>query len=80
MVDADGTYRGGVIAPGINLSLEALYNAAARLPGFLFQKQKLMAFNKNLKGNWEINESSYAFRNILGLYRLDRRYRYAHQT
>ena len=32
VVDADGTYRGGVIAPGINLSLEALYNAAARLP------------------------------------------------
>ena len=32
VVDFDGTYRGGVIAPGINLSLEALYNAAARLP------------------------------------------------
>ena len=26
VVDFDGTYRGGVIAPGINLSLEALYN------------------------------------------------------
>ena len=26
------TYRGGVIAPGVNLSLEALYMAASRLP------------------------------------------------
>ncbi|WP_428333628.1 type III pantothenate kinase [Novosphingobium sp.] len=32
VIDADGTYKGGIIAPGINLSLEALVNAAARLP------------------------------------------------
>lgn len=32
VVDADGGYRGGVIAPGINLSIEALHRAAARLP------------------------------------------------
>ena len=32
VVDADGSYVGGVIAPGINLSLEALHKAAARLP------------------------------------------------
>ncbi len=32
VVDADGSYVGGVIAPGINLSLEALHQAAARLP------------------------------------------------
>jgi type III pantothenate kinase len=32
VVDAEGQYAGGVIAPGINLSLEALSNAAARLP------------------------------------------------
>ncbi|MBH68303.1 MAG: pantothenate kinase [Rhodospirillaceae bacterium] len=32
VVDENGAYSGGVIAPGINLSLEALYNAAARLP------------------------------------------------
>jgi type III pantothenate kinase len=32
VVDADGNYRGGVIAPGINLSLEALAMAAAKLP------------------------------------------------
>ena len=32
VVAADGAYVGGVIAPGINLSLEALHTAAARLP------------------------------------------------
>jgi type III pantothenate kinase len=32
VVDAAGTYHGGVIAPGINLSLEALNRAAAKLP------------------------------------------------
>ena len=32
VVDRDGAYLGGVIAPGINLSLEALHHAAARLP------------------------------------------------
>ncbi len=32
MVDKDGAYLGGVICPGINLSLEALHQAAAQLP------------------------------------------------
>ena len=32
VVDVDGAYVGGVIAPGINLSLEALHHAAAQLP------------------------------------------------
>lgn len=32
MVDEVGSYRGGVIAPGINLALEALHQAAASLP------------------------------------------------
>jgi type III pantothenate kinase len=32
IVNKDGAYLGGVIAPGINLSLEALHQAAARLP------------------------------------------------
>lgn len=32
VVGADGSYLGGVIAPGINLSLEALHQAAAKLP------------------------------------------------
>ncbi len=32
VVDTDGAYVGGVIAPGVNLSLEALHMAAAALP------------------------------------------------
>ncbi|WP_333715116.1 type III pantothenate kinase [Yoonia sp.] len=32
VVASDGAYVGGVIAPGVNLSLEALHNAAAALP------------------------------------------------
>ena len=32
VVDAAGAYLGGVIAPGISLSIEALHQAAARLP------------------------------------------------
>lgn len=32
VVDEDGAYIGGVISPGVNLSLEALHQAAAALP------------------------------------------------
>ncbi|MEO8175133.1 MAG: type III pantothenate kinase [Sphingomicrobium sp.] len=32
VVDNSGGYKGGIIAPGINLSLDALVNAAAMLP------------------------------------------------
>ncbi|MEZ5708834.1 MAG: type III pantothenate kinase [Blastomonas sp.] len=32
VVDFSGAYKGGIIAPGINLSLDALVNAAAKLP------------------------------------------------
>lgn len=32
VVDEDGAYAGGVIAPGVNLSLEALHQGAAALP------------------------------------------------
>ena len=32
VVDGEGAYRGGIIAPGINLSLDALVTAAAKLP------------------------------------------------
>lgn len=32
VVDSDGAYIGGVIAPGVNLSLEALHMGAASLP------------------------------------------------
>ena len=32
VIDYHGTYKGGIIAPGINLSLDALVAAAAKLP------------------------------------------------
>lgn len=32
IVDFNGAYKGGIIAPGINLSLDALVTAAAKLP------------------------------------------------
>lgn len=32
VIDEEGSYLGGTIAPGINLSLEALHRAAAQLP------------------------------------------------
>ena len=32
LVAADGAFEGGAVAPGINLSLQALHEAAARLP------------------------------------------------
>ena len=38
VVDAEGGYIGGVIAPGINLSLEALHGAAAQLPRIAVEK------------------------------------------
>jgi type III pantothenate kinase len=38
VVDQEGRYYGGVIAPGINLSLEALHMAAAKLPRVAIRK------------------------------------------
>src|SRR3954465_8791149 len=32
VADFSGAYKGGIIAPGINLSIDALVNAAAKLP------------------------------------------------
>ncbi len=32
VIDAKGNYLGGVIAPGVNLSLEAMHSASAQLP------------------------------------------------
>ena len=46
VVAADGAYIGGVIAPGVNLSLEALHNAAAALPHVDIAKpQKVIGTN-----------------------------------
>lgn len=38
VVGADGGFEGGVIAPGINLSMQALHQAAARLPRIGIEK------------------------------------------
>jgi type III pantothenate kinase len=40
VVAADGGFEGGVIAPGINLSTEALHQAAAKLPRVAIQRPK----------------------------------------
>ncbi len=40
VVDEDGNYFGGVIAPGVNLSLDALHAAAAQLPRVAVQRPK----------------------------------------
>lgn len=46
VVDNDGNYIGGVIAPGINLSLEALHNATALLPRIVVEKpEKVIGTN-----------------------------------
>ena len=39
-VDSSGAYAGGIIAPGINLSLDALVNAAAKLPRIAIEAPK----------------------------------------
>ncbi len=38
VVNAKGDYIGGVLAPGVNLSLESLYKAAAKLPQVSIRK------------------------------------------
>lgn len=38
VIDAQGNYCGGVIAPGVNLSMEALHTAAAKLPKIGIEK------------------------------------------
>ena len=38
IVGADGGFEGGVIAPGINLSMQALHEAAAQLPRIAIEK------------------------------------------
>ncbi len=45
IVAADGGYDGGVIAPGINLSLDALYMGAAHLPRILIEKPQQVIGN-----------------------------------
>ncbi len=44
IISGDGRYKGGLIAPGINLSLDALHRAAAKLPEIAIkQPEKVIA-------------------------------------
>ncbi|MDC0093332.1 type III pantothenate kinase [Alphaproteobacteria bacterium] len=52
LVGEDGSYNGGIIAPGVNLSLEALYLAAARLPRVTL---KPLSSQKSIIGKNTIN-------------------------
>ncbi len=38
VIGADGGFEGGIIAPGINLSMQALHDAAAKLPRIAIQR------------------------------------------
>jgi len=40
VVTKNGSYNGGVIAPGVNISLKSLVNLADQLPSFKLKKQK----------------------------------------
>ena len=40
LIGPSGAYKGGIIAPGINLSLDALVNAAAKLPRIAIEEPK----------------------------------------
>ena len=40
VVTKSGIYNGGIIAPGVNLSLKSLISAADQIPAFLIKKQK----------------------------------------
>ena len=40
VVDTGGAYKGGIIAPGLNLSLDALVSAAAKLPRIAIEEPR----------------------------------------
>lgn len=46
VIDGDGNYAGGVIAPGVNLSMSALHQAASKLPKVSLRKPD-QALGKN---------------------------------
>lgn len=48
VIDLEKAYIGGVIAPGINLSLEALYAAAAKLPKIGIKKPEQVIGNDTI--------------------------------
>ncbi len=72
VVDEDGNYCGGVIAPGINLSLTALHMAAAKLPSVRHPPGRA--------GDRHQHRRLHAVRHLLGLCRADRGAGGAHQA
>ena len=40
IITKSGVYNGGIIAPGVNLSINSLANSADQIPNFKLQKQK----------------------------------------
>ena len=40
VVNSSGVYSGGIIAPGVNLSIKSLSNTADQIPFFILKKQK----------------------------------------
>jgi type III pantothenate kinase len=57
-VDFRGAYKGGLIAPGVNLSLEALFAAAAKLPRIAIEAPE----NSSVIGNtteWQMQIGIY---------------------
>jgi len=49
VITKNGIYNGGVIAPGINLSIKSLYSSADQIPRFSLYK-KVNVVGKNTKG------------------------------
>ena len=54
VVTDDGTYNGGIIAPGVNLSIKSLTNSADQIPIFSIKKQ-----NKNIKLSSQADLQNY---------------------
>ena len=70
VVDNDGAYVGGVIAPGVNLSLKALHDAAAALP--------FIDVTKPERGRRHQHRRLHAVGHLLGLRRAGRGHVRAH--
>ena len=63
VVGEDGSFEGGIIAPGINLSMKALHEAAAKLPRVAIQKS-----GPGYRQGYRYGDAIWR---VLGLYRPD---------
>ena len=68
VVAGDGGFEGGIIAPGINLSMQALHEAAAKLP-----RDRHPAARRRNRVIGTRHRQRHAIGHLLGLYRPDRR-------